>query len=332
MANICHFLMKIAGKEANVQEFIRMLQWKDAYANAGLGRVYSFEVDTDTMEASPGDGKLCAIEGAGDCAWSFKTAIQDFQNRSLLEETNRLDLVIEAFSSEPGLEFQEHVLIDRGKLLLEECVDYSEFCVEGAEEFAIQEILDEKGLTREQLLAGVNHNGDYCEGGFDNFGAFQDLFPYLLSLQMQYEELTVYPYIGQYEENGNLYLGLLYFDEESKKVLPFTDVTVNLDDLGYLQSAVDTKSNGGKIVDFLCDNGFGDVTGTLFRSDGPYPIFRFHEKILNEIDPEAFSAYARAHHKTPHLQNLPLNDQIRTAEAQSPRDTQKFKTPPEPER
>ncbi len=115
----------------------------------------------------------------------MKIALQDYQAISLLNETARLSLVVEAFSSEPGCEFQEHLFIDRGKLLIEDCVDYEEYMVDDAEERQIQELMQDKGLTREQLMAAVNCNGDYCVGGFSNFGSFRDLFPYLLSMQLQ---------------------------------------------------------------------------------------------------------------------------------------------------
>ena len=122
MANSCYFLMKIAGREDQVQEFLRMLQWTGPYENSGLGWVYSFEVDEDTLMHSPKDKNIISLEGQGDCAWSLKTALQDFAIRPLLQETQRLGLMVEAYSSEPGLEFQEHILIDRGTLLLEDGV------------------------------------------------------------------------------------------------------------------------------------------------------------------------------------------------------------------
>lgn len=179
MANNCYFEMKIAGEEPAVQEFIQMLQRKGEFTNNGLGRVFSFDIlNPDHPERDPVSGGI-ALVGAGDCAWSIKSALQDWEPRNLMSETERLGLVVEAYSSEPGLCFQEHVLCDKGKMIIEDCVDYEEHWIEGADEMYIQEVMEEKGLTREELMSKLNHNGDYTEGGFEDFGEFDDLFKYL---------------------------------------------------------------------------------------------------------------------------------------------------------
>ena len=300
MANCCYFLMKITGREEAVQEFIRMLQWKDAFSTCGMGRVQEFEVDEDTAEYSEYNREFYSIEGQGDCDWSLKSALQDFEARSLLKETERLGLAIEAFSSEPGCEFQEHLLIDRGKVLIEDCVDYEEYMVDGANEEQIQKLLAEKNLTRDELMSAVNHNGDYCVGGFETFGEFRDLFPYVLSMQLQYdaswgESYTIYPHMGKYDENNNLFLALACFDKERKDVVPFSDITINAGKLPYLHSAITPFVIEEGLLDFLSKNGFGQLTGEQIQSGfSSYPIFRFNEDKLREVSPLDFTAYARA--------------------------------------
>ena len=176
MANNCYFEMKIAGPEKAVEEFIRMLQHKGP--GYGLGRVFSFDpIFPNKVERDPATGNI-AIEGAGDCAWSLKTSLLDWSPHSLLSETERLGLVVEAYSSEPGLCFQEHILVVRDELKIDECVDYEEYSIDGAKEEYIQDVMEEYKLTREQLMEKVNDNGDFTVGGYENFGDFEDLFRY----------------------------------------------------------------------------------------------------------------------------------------------------------
>ncbi len=179
MANNCYFEMKIAGEEKAVQEFIQMLKWEGPFQECGLGRVYSFDVDPTLSEKDPKGSSNITAFGAGDCAWSIKSALLDWKPYSLVGEAARLGLVVEAYSSEPGLCFQEHILVNKDNLITNDVVDYEEYWIEGADESYINELLDDLNLTREELMSGVNVNGDYCIGGFDNFGDFEDLFSYL---------------------------------------------------------------------------------------------------------------------------------------------------------
>lgn len=178
MANNCYFEMKIAGKEQSVEEFVQMLKWEGPFKNSGLGRVYSFDVNPTLTEKSE-KGDWVAVYGQGDCAWSILTAMREWERRPLLKETERLGLVVEAYSSEAGLAFQEHILADKGKMIVDDCIDYEEYWVEGMSEQEILELSSEQGLTREELISKMNCNGDYCVGGFEDFGNFKDLFPYL---------------------------------------------------------------------------------------------------------------------------------------------------------
>ena len=167
MANCCYFTMKIAGKPEQVNQFANQL-------NTGFGRVYSFETDLLTIEKdSCPRSDLISVIGQGDCAWSISTAMPN-----LLEVSERLGLCIEVFSSEPGNGFQEHYIYDKGSLLVDECVDYCEYWVSGYGEEEIQELLEELEITREELFSKLNEDEDYCIGGFEDFGDFQDLFLY----------------------------------------------------------------------------------------------------------------------------------------------------------
>ena len=131
MANNCLFDFKIVGKEENVDELMEMMQWQGKYENNGLGRIYEVDLSDKDYRA---DGTVEAY-GYGDCAWSVLTAMRNYADRnpSLESETNRLGLVIEIYSSEPGCCFQEHVVIDKGDVIVDECVDYEEHWVDECE-------------------------------------------------------------------------------------------------------------------------------------------------------------------------------------------------------
>lgn len=174
MANNCCFDMKITGGEEGIKELVSMLRWEGKFKEAGLGRIYSFEADEIEKTNIPG---VYQTRGAGDCAWSVLTAMQNYGGRhpSLESETGRLGLVVEVYSSEPGIGFQEHILIAMGSVIISDCVDYSEHWVEGPEH--LEEYNQEYGtdFTPDML----DENGDVCIGGYgDSYGDFADVSEY----------------------------------------------------------------------------------------------------------------------------------------------------------
>jgi len=123
----------------------------------------------------------------------------------------------------------------------------------------------------------------------------------------------VTPKINSYANNNNLYLGLDYFDNEFEEWLPYSDVTVNVGKLPYLESAIDTNNNGTAIVTFLEENGFGYLTGLSIESGFcTFPVFKFNEDKLREVDVENFALYAKAHNRD--LRSL--DDTIKEAKEQ----------------
>lgn len=118
------------------------------------------------------------------------------------------------------------------------------------------------------------------------------------SLEMQYKSrwgstVTVVPTLNTYLQNNNLYVGLEFFEKEYGCWEPFTDVTVNVGKLPFLESAIDTNNNGDAIIHFLVQNGFGELTDKFIPSGFcVYPVFRFNEEKLREIDNETFEQYA----------------------------------------
>lgn len=177
MANNCWYQMRIAGRKESVEQFIAMLSGE---APIRLGRVFSVNKD-EPFTPYPGNRSIGYADISGDCAWSIRESMLpgNNPNYTLATEAKRLGLVVEGYSSEPGNQFQEHVLINKGDILTFDCVDYEEYFVEDMSEAQLAELCQDKGLTREELLSKANHNGDYTVGGFgEDFADYMDLFAY----------------------------------------------------------------------------------------------------------------------------------------------------------
>lgn len=124
----------------------------------------------------------------------------------------------------------------------------------------------------------------------------------------------VIPKLNTYAENNNLYIGLDYFDTDCNAWLPYSDITVNVGRLPFLESAIDTNNNGNEVVDFLVRNGFGELTGDSIPSGFcVFPVFKFNEDKLKEIDSFTFKQYAKAHNK----KSRSLEDAIQEAKEKS---------------
>jgi hypothetical protein len=177
MANNCLFDMKITGKAAAVKELVRMLQWKDEFKINGLGRVYEFICDTSEIDGND-DDEIVNIIGFGDCAWSVLCSMMKEYRvdcPSLESETERLGLVVEVYSSEIGMQFQEHILIAKGNLIISDCVDYEEHWIEEFDTLEEYNKEYETDFTEDM----IDDNGNICIGGFGaQYGMFEDHMQY----------------------------------------------------------------------------------------------------------------------------------------------------------
>lgn len=172
MANICEFDMKVTGRKEDVLEFVDTLK---------LQAALYFDID-DTFE----QGDYMSVTGFGGCKWSIYSSMRSSRYSFSLEDmSERLDLVIEAYSKEPGLEFQEHILIDKGEVLIDECVDYEEYFVEELDQEGLRQLCEKTGLSADEIKDRSDHNGDFTIGGFDDYGIFRDFMPRSLDMKMQ---------------------------------------------------------------------------------------------------------------------------------------------------
>ena len=159
MANHCDFIMQITGRRENVEELIDMLKWQRKHKDEGLGRVYEcWEDDIEELNE-----EFISAQVSGYCAWSVLTAMRNYGGRypSLESETERLNLLVELYSSESGMGFQEHCMIDKGEVVIDECVDYEEHYVEDYD--SIEDYNAEYGmdLTEDMVEDGYVYIGGY---------------------------------------------------------------------------------------------------------------------------------------------------------------------------
>lgn len=82
--------------------------------------------------------------------------------------------------------------------------------------------------------------------------------------------------LANYAENGNLYVGLISYDEGYPE--PWQNLTINLSVKCKPNRAfIDTNNNGHGIVDWLEQNKLGFATGNLMPSGWcVYPEFEFN--------------------------------------------------------
>lgn len=186
MANYCYYSMCVIGNKDGLEEFIKVIKADYNYGtmefsyDRHLFRV--FEADDDEIEEI--GPNLYQVIISGNCAWSVASCMFDnhstsyysslkrdypdaFRGTTLPLESERLNLRIEVFSEECGMEFQEHYVIINGEVIVDECVDYSEYCLEefatkeDAEEELDIEITDEEWETEEYIKRGGFESWDF---------------------------------------------------------------------------------------------------------------------------------------------------------------------------
>lgn len=185
MANNCYYEMKVvASNKEDIEKFIRAMNEEGEYEGRGVGRV--FECTHDEILQRPDNTYECMLYG--DCAWSITSAMVE----SLLHElpnplnviTKDLGLTIEAYGSECGFAFQQHLIYDNGECLLDDEIEYWEIdiCDGDEEEFkedngcGYDEYFAEEGMAkliedgktwRDYEWDGYVHLGGYPEWNFE---------------------------------------------------------------------------------------------------------------------------------------------------------------------
>lgn len=129
MPNYCDYIIKIVGTKEHCEEFLNRM--KNYEARNHFWRIFEANIyDEDQTEEliSPCIvASRCSMVIGGSCAWSLETCCRasGYSNGVDLfhANTEELDLKMEAYSREPGCEFEEHFLYEYGDCIADECVD-----------------------------------------------------------------------------------------------------------------------------------------------------------------------------------------------------------------
>lgn len=91
---------------------------------------------------------------------------------------------------------------------------------------------------------------------------------------------------SSYVNGGNLYIGVVIWEEDGEYWEPWCDLTVNLpgQELKDKQALLDTNNCPPVIIDILFDKGFIRDTGIMMPSGFCiYPLVEFTEEFLNNV-------------------------------------------------
>lgn len=180
MPNYCNYSMRVVGKETNVDEFIKIIQTDyhfDDNGKCSVDRHFWRVFEADVADEDVTDGiKTVTIDGY--CAWSVYSCMFDGPHTyqgdhsdpksggtTLPLESARLHLDIELFSEEMGCEFMEHYLIRNGKVEIEDCVYFAEYCTDDYE--TVEEMNEDLGtdVTQEEFDYANKHCDGYIRRG-----------------------------------------------------------------------------------------------------------------------------------------------------------------------
>ena len=141
MPNYCDFTMKIVGKKTDCRTFISKFSPNNKITNH-FWRV--FEVDIYNEETHDNQTSLYIY---GQCAWSLESCCRasGYSNGTDLFEVNtkKLNLKMEAYSSEYGIGFEEHYIYNHGVCEACECIDATEYFWDRTEFPTYQEFKEE---------------------------------------------------------------------------------------------------------------------------------------------------------------------------------------------
>ena len=161
--------------------------------------------------------------------------------------------------------------------------------------------------ARKLALVLLGHKEEWEHDGGKNDMPKNPTFKYLTG----YGEIEDVRFeMNMYTENNNLYLGLEYYEKEDREWEPYGNITVNVGDLPYLYSALDTNNNNEKcLISFLTENGFGKLTGLKIPSGFcEFPVFQFSEEKLKEVCPMEFEVYQKAYGKDKQKNQAPVKE------------------------
>lgn len=135
MANLCSFLMKVRGNKEDIIQFHKALN-QEGKIWMGRGAETDLTFEDDGAAFMSGTCKWSVISALVDNAISMRTeperwyhppGEEEHEYITLFEACKKWNLIMEVYSEECGIGFQEHFICDKGEVLCDECVDWEEY-------------------------------------------------------------------------------------------------------------------------------------------------------------------------------------------------------------
>ena len=157
MANSCYVTGKISA--LNVEDLKKFL---DVMGNEKF-------MDLDYEEIDDwGEGERKTVRFYGDCKWSISSSINSSSYGNALDKTTK-GLIVEMWSQEPGVGFEEHVVYANGTCLCDDCVNWTEYNLDAYD--SLKELNEACGTNfKEEDFV----DGFASTGGFEDFETFDD--------------------------------------------------------------------------------------------------------------------------------------------------------------
>lgn len=149
MSNLCFWSMLIKGEQKNVEEFITVLKAEYDYVEnkfTGDRHMYClFDIDDESDGMCViDDNDLYTVHVYGSCTKSCNMCMLESENSyytmhlndnrsrqtSLIRESKLLNLKIELFSESESDDYQEHIIVDNGEIVVNESDDVDIYYVE----------------------------------------------------------------------------------------------------------------------------------------------------------------------------------------------------------
>jgi len=143
MANICDFSMRVRGQKEDIEKFYNAMSQK---GNVFMGRGAEAEIQYEDED----EYYTAWIQGW--CKWSVTSAMVDnaismrtnpgqwyfgegfdvskIEFITLIEACQKWNLDMEVFSEEPGCCFQEHIMVINGEVVIDDCEEWNEYCID----------------------------------------------------------------------------------------------------------------------------------------------------------------------------------------------------------
>lgn len=177
MANICSFSMCVKGKHEDIESFYNaMFQKGNIYMGRGADADINYEDEENrafidgwckwSIQSALIDNAISMRKNPDGWYWGEDTDKSKLEFVTLIEASEKWNLIVEVYSEESGCCFQEHYVVDNGDLIVEDCVDYYEYYLGeyNTKEEAEKE-LDIK-ITDEEWNSGEDY---ISRGGFDDW-------------------------------------------------------------------------------------------------------------------------------------------------------------------